>query len=352
METIRAGMRASSDSDSDVTDFSKPPLSDPADLNPNRRTQDWKFPSMAPPASADPEVSRFLFREERPDAASDLSGRPPLVHHPTDPLGLLPEPYDLMPPKPQDNRASVGSLIDLDEGLAMPELTRPSTANSDAVSVAGSDIGGANPFDLERHASLYQPAPLTAREPSIYVSDDSDFARLATSGAEDNNSVQAAVPDSVTPPNDHNLSGRGTAMHSRTSSYDDESYSANEHDSPEYLTMVRIGGGGGGGRGRTRAQSSASSTQHQQQQHRQHHTRPASAMDDGIGTGILDSNATPAAPAPPSARVMQGMASREQVRDEVMRLLACFSEQLGATNSYVSALPVRTGRRGSEAYAG
>ncbi|GJC92491.1 hypothetical protein ColKHC_01317 [Colletotrichum higginsianum] len=83
-------------------------------------------------------------------------------------------------------------------GLAdpMPELTRPSTANSDAASVSGSDIGMANPFDLERHASLYVPTTnrepsiyvpasnrepsiyVTAsnREPSIYVSDDSDFA--------------------------------------------------------------------------------------------------------------------------------------------------------------------------------
>ena len=73
------------------------------------------------------------------------------------------------------NRESVSSLIDLDMGLAdTPELTRPSTANSDAASMSGSEIGMANPFDLERHASLY--VPTTNREPSIYVSDNSDFA--------------------------------------------------------------------------------------------------------------------------------------------------------------------------------
>ncbi|KAL2255182.1 hypothetical protein VTK26DRAFT_3914 [Humicola hyalothermophila] len=56
--------------------------------------------------------------------------------------------------------------------------------------------------------------------------------------------------------------------------------------------------------------------------------------------------------APPSARVMQGVAGRDEVRDEVMRLLASFSEQLGVTNACVSALPVRTGRRGSEVGGG
>jgi hypothetical protein len=66
----------------------------------------------------------------------------------------------------------------------------------------------------------------------------------------------------------------------------------------------------------------------------------------GMGGGAL------AAVPPPSARVMHGAAGREQVREEVMRLLASFSEQLGATNLHVSALPVRSGRRGSEGYAG
>jgi hypothetical protein len=46
---------------------------------------------------------------------------------------------------------------------------------------------------------------------------------------------------------------------------------------------------------------------------------------------------------------MQGAAGREQVREEVMRLLASFSEQLAVTGGNVSALPVRKGRRGSEA---
>ena len=57
-------------------------------------------------------------------------------------------------------------------------------------------------------------------------------------------------------------------------------------------------------------------------------------------------------PVPPSVRVMQGAAGREQVREEVMRLLGSFGEQLGMTNGFVSGLQVRSGRRGGEGYAG
>lgn len=333
MATIRAGMRAPSDSDNEeATDYNKPPLSDPADLNLNRRTQEWKFPTMAaPPASANPEVFRFPFHEE----PSESNGRPPLIHHPTEPVGFLSEPYDLAPPPPQDNRASVGSLIDLDEGLAMPELTRPSTANSDVASVAGSDMGGANPFDLERHASLYQPGQLGIREPSIYISDDSDFARLAKAATDD---AQPTIPDFTT-------NGSQSTSHSRSTSFDDDNYSATDYDS-EYLSMgmstpLSITDRRSRARTRGRSQSGASVNSTTLQ-------HPRVAAMNGSG---MDNTETGGGVAPPSAKVMQGAAGREQVRDEVMRLLAGFSEQLGATNAYVSALPVRTARRGSEAYA-
>jgi hypothetical protein len=374
MATIRAGMRVPSGEVDEAADFSKPPLSGPADFNPNRRTQDWKFPSMVPPASANPEVFRFPINEE----GSDFT-RPPLIHHPTDPLNLSSEPYDSMRPKSPDNRASVGSLIDLDEGLVMPELTRPSTANSDAVSVTGSDIGGANPFDLERHASLYyQPPQLGIREPSIYVSDDSDFARMAKATTDDNNDnnnnsngqpmgMAADFGGGHLPHPNGRSSSRASTTHSRSTSYDEDSYSVNDYDSStEYLTMINNNSASSSmsitdrrsrqGRTRTRSQSNASVNSQLQ------HPRVA-AMNGGPGGMMMDYSPDAyggggggggggVPPAPPSARVMQGAASREMVRDEVMRLLASFSSQLGATNAYVSALPVRTGRRGSEAYAG
>lgn len=347
MQTIRAGLQAPSDSDfEEVTDFNKPPLSDPADLNPNRRTQDWKFPAMAPPASANPEMSRFPFHEERSDPIS----RPPVIHQPAESVGFLAEPYDIAPQPVQDNRASVGSLIDLDEGLVMLEPTRPSTANSDVASVTGSDIGGANPFDLERHASLYQPAQLGIREPSIYVSDDSDFARLGRANPDD---AQSGLADYTA------TNGRGgsqSVSHSRSTSYDDDNYSVNDYDSSEYLTMglstpMSITDRRSRARTRARSQSGASASSSTQLQHPRIAAMNGSGMDGGAEMGGGGGGGGGGVPAPPSARVMQGGAGREQVRDEVMRLLASFSEQLGVTGAHVSALPVRAGRRGSEAYA-
>ncbi|KAK1754843.1 Serine/threonine-protein kinase nak1 [Echria macrotheca] len=318
METIKAGLRAtSSDSEvDDVTDFNKPPLSDPADGN-RRATQDWKFPAMAPPASANPEMSRFPFHEERSGATPNSGPRPALFHHPTEPVSLQSQTYDLMPPASQDNRASVGSLIDLDESLAMPEYPRPSTANSDVGSITGSDIGGANPFDLERHASLYQPTQSMGREPSIYVSDDSDFARLAQ------------MPDEM-PPQRHQpgmsgdfFSGSNTLVsHGRTDSYGEDGFSgASDYADPEYLTM-------GGGR------QKASGSSLPQQRGLQQQSQPRTTM------------AMPPVPGPPSARVMQGLASREEVREDVMRLMASFLEHLNFADAHVSALPARSGPPG------
>ncbi|KAK3904618.1 hypothetical protein C8A05DRAFT_42328 [Staphylotrichum tortipilum] len=378
MATIRAGLRAPSEPDYDeVADYNRPPLSDPADVNPNRRTQDWKFPTMAAPASANPEMSRFPFHEERSDFS--ISARPPPIHHhPAESVGFLAEPYDLMPlPSSQDslslinNRASVGSLIDLDESLAMPEPPRPSTANSDVASVAGSDIGGANPFDLERHASFYQPNPqFGIREPSIYISDDSDFGRFnkpPTGGTPPNGGGGLGVvglggPDFGPGPN--GSGGSRSASHSRSTSYDDDNYSVGEYDSSEYLTMSSSIGIGGPStpmsitdrRSRARTRDRSTSNASVRSATLQHPRIAAmNGMDQGDarggGFGGNGGGGATGPVVPPSARVMQGAAGREQVRDEVMRLLASFGEQLGATNAFVSSLPVRSARRGSETYA-
>lgn len=97
MDTIRAnprGQEHNGDAVSALHDFSRPALSDPADINPNRRTQDWKFPSAAaPPASADPELSRFppsSYEIPRPLVTPGSSnGRPPLISYPTEPIGAF-----------------------------------------------------------------------------------------------------------------------------------------------------------------------------------------------------------------------------------------------------------------------
>ncbi|KAB8299166.1 hypothetical protein EYC80_001269 [Monilinia laxa] len=168
LDTIKAGRRAREEPDEDymttLPDFSRPALSDPAEINPNRRTQDWKFPAMVPPASADPEVSRFPSNYEvpKPVTTPGVGGRPALVHHPTEPLGEF--GGGLPPAEIHTGMARLSvreSLIDLD-------------MNSDAISIL-SDSGqppltssSANPFELEHHTSSYQPTT-HVREPSIYT---------------------------------------------------------------------------------------------------------------------------------------------------------------------------------------
>ncbi|KAE9579034.1 Serine/threonine-protein kinase nak1 [Colletotrichum fructicola] len=375
MNTIRAGApRVSVDYHmGDEPDFNKPPLSDPADLNPNRRTQDWKFPSMAPPASANPEMSRFPFNEDRsgPNSAS----RPQMFHHQTDPVpapnyggdltvprsnsqmnnrestGSLIDLDDLMVPQSnQNNRISTGSLIDLDMGLAdpTPELTRPSTANSDVASVSGSEMGLANPFDLERHASLYVPTsnrepsiyvpagdrepsiyvpagdrepslyiptsdrepsiyvPATNREPSIYVSDDSDFARSIPKdddlGLVDLNLAEPS--GTVRPANGQ----AGLRLNTH------QSFNSADYSDPEFLTPQQA------------AQP----------------VFPGIPRSTNRGSVPLP---LPPPPAPPSVEVMQGSASADAVKEELRRMAMSLGEHLSHANQYLSTLPVRKGGR-------
>jgi hypothetical protein len=181
MDTIKASRRGREEVEDDYSstlhDFSRPALSDPAETNNNRRTQDWKFPSMAPPASADPELSRFptSYEMPRPAVTPSSGGRPTLMHHSTEPLGAF--GGGLAGTAPPTERLSMReSLIDLDMSLPdpIPEFRRPSTANSDVGSTTSEQMNAGNPFELERHASLYQPIPAEGgvREPSIYVSDE------------------------------------------------------------------------------------------------------------------------------------------------------------------------------------
>ncbi|TAQ89694.1 hypothetical protein B7494_g1949 [Chlorociboria aeruginascens] len=179
MDTIKA-IRYDQDNgtgeySSNIHDFSRPTHSDPAE-NSNRRTQDWKFPSMIPPASADSELSRFPNNYDlpRPSMTPGSGGRPTLIHHPTEPVGAFGGGLSSM----QNNmpRLSVSdSLIDLDMSVPdpIPNYPRPSTADSDAGSVTSESASdatlSANPFEFERHASLYQPIQSNQREPSIYV---------------------------------------------------------------------------------------------------------------------------------------------------------------------------------------
>jgi hypothetical protein len=197
----------SRDEQSDIPtglDFSRPALSDPAD-NPNRRTQDWTFPSMVnPPASANPEVSRFPGPHEvlRPMVTPGSGARPALVHHPTEPISLPSISTSLMtfsPPSP-----SRTSMIDLDLCL-VPEESRPSTSDS----ANSQEVTSGNPFHYENHASLYANSPYNApplkeREPSLYIGEGShlgfsEFSDLSDveSGFTNGNGISSTLRESV-----------------------------------------------------------------------------------------------------------------------------------------------------------
>lgn len=318
MDTLRAGApRPSVDySMSEAQDFNKPPLSDPEMLNSNRRTQDWKFPTMAPPASANPEMSRFPFNEEHsaPSSAGKSS-----QHYTADSISNTqvynPERQLAVPRAVSQvaNRASASSLIDLDMSMPDPaDSARPSTAHSDVASVTGSEVGGANPFDLERHASVNMS--FATREPSIYVSEDSG------AGAGLNLTAQRQGRFS----RNHSLSDFSDGTDSRSQSLvrpslsRESSASARDSDAPfPFMSALRNGplparnGMPDRERGRTRWD-----------------TRP-----------IL-----PGAPAPPSERVMLGQAGMEEVKGEFRRLMMSFGEHLDLASERLGDLPMRTGR--------
>ncbi|KAI1436787.1 putative serine/threonine protein kinase [Xylaria sp. CBS 124048] len=146
-------------------------LNDPADFSNVRHAPDWSWPTSIPPASETAEFSDFNFDNDRPR----------LVHHNTEPIELPSRGYESEAPRASNDRMSISSLIDLDMSMpepSVPEMTRPSTSHSDIGSISGSEMSSTGPFDLERHTSVYAPLLIsTTREPSIYVSEDSEFAQ-------------------------------------------------------------------------------------------------------------------------------------------------------------------------------
>ncbi|PMD46103.1 kinase-like protein [Hyaloscypha variabilis F] len=168
LQTIKAEKRSPNGSTvnyaSALGDFTRPAHSDPEDNNSNRHTKDWKFPAMAPPASADPIHTHFTTTYELPESAirPSSSDRPTLIHRATEPISNGFEDT-LMPSRSVMNRMSMrDSLIDLD--MSMPD-TMPKFTTSE-------EMKSGNPFELERHVSLDQPIAGDGRRPPICVTED------------------------------------------------------------------------------------------------------------------------------------------------------------------------------------
>lgn len=365
MTTMRAGearggdSRASLDYDFIDSHYTQGPLSDPADFSANnRRTQDWKFPSMAaPPASANPEVFRFPFNNTppAPDSGGGGSGggRPALVHRPTEPVLPSAGFHDMAAGVHGhfDNRASVGSLIDLDMSFAdhpgLDGTTRPSTSHSDVGSMSGSEMGGAsggNPFELEKHASLYTMPPSSTREPSIYVSDGSEFS--FNGGRESITTVDERFSmhkrDASASSDQHSVNGGGrststTNNNARPYSLSDFADTEPESTTPPPQTALAIpqlqvstAVAGGFPSSRPPAQQS----QPQPQQQRRSLSRTSSAESTA---------GFPALPHAPAPQVLQGQADADAVKHELRRMAMSLSEHLNFANNYLSSLPIRRG---------
>ncbi|OPB42913.1 germinal center kinase [Trichoderma guizhouense] len=319
---------ASLDYDFDDASFVRGPMSDPIDLKDNRRTQDWKFPSMAAPVSADPQEFKFPFTNNLPPPDD---GRPALVHH-----AATEPPYqhtaslsELSQTASADHRASVGSLIDLDMSFAdsSTDFTRPSTSHSDVGSISGSEIGGGNPFELEKHASLYV-MNATNREPSIYISDDSEYAHVLTS-------IPDLSLDEESKHHDDSHINRepNTAVFNEGRPYSLSDFAdmdpelppepAPAPSTPQYAPSQYASS--------QREYSPRSRSPHSQSPPL---PRPRPAMRHFEAP-------LPPLPAAPMPNAMLGQASPEEVRSELRRLAMSLGDHLTYVNSYLSTLPVR-----------
>ncbi|KAK7416915.1 Serine/threonine-protein kinase PAK 5 [Neonectria magnoliae] len=179
-----------------------------------------------------------------------------------------------------DSRASALSLIDLDASLL--DGLRETSRPSTASSDAPSEMWH-TPFELERHASRPTSHPSTVREPSIYIK-DGDFST----------GIAVDVPEEPSQ----------TMLHSpRQINQQDPPSSDNEH-----AKLSRIPG------------------------------YSSNIRQDGLPALPL-----PPLPEPPSTGVLQGTGSREDVKDELLRLISGLKDHLGFTSQFLDTMPSRSG---------
>lgn len=294
VDTIKADRRLPTYSD-DEYDFKHPTTSDTSGKT-NRRTQDWKFPSMSE-GYANPHVNRFpdSYGSQRPEVTPAVGGRPALVHHPTEPISL-PTQSNLMPIASAPSSPKRFSLIDLD--LSLPEPSRPSTAGS----TTSQDMTSADPFQLERHASLYQPSLPSTREPSLYISDESALGLHLRPG----NTLQDLADVSDFSASD----AEGTYYGNRNGH---RSYKEQTRGTTGYVSSDQEGlldpHGSRSNQPQTRS------------------NRP------------FNMNHFPALPPPPSIAALSGTASSQEMTDELQRMLGGMTSQLEAFADVYKTLP-------------
>ncbi|KAI9736898.1 MAG: hypothetical protein M1818_005949 [Claussenomyces sp. TS43310] len=293
-DTIKPNTRTGSNMGDDaqettIQDFNRPALSDPSDVPNKRATQDWKFPVMAPPASANAEPFRFPPLQP-PSVTPGAGGRPTLHHHPTEPISVPTQSFSSPIPSTPSSPSRL-SLIDLD--MSIPEPSRPSTADS----TVSNDLLTSNPFHWERHASLNPElsSNMREREPSLYLSHDSEYASQVATG----NSLRDLIDQSDFSDND------GSADHygAEQTTTDDSTFADFDYS------------------------HQASASYHMQ--------NPSSIVGNGSRFPTLLS--------PPSAAALTGTATNEDMAAELQRMLTGLTGELSSFREVYEGMGPRRG---------
>ncbi|KAI0483173.1 kinase-like protein [Xylariaceae sp. FL0804] len=356
MGTIRPrpGPRASMDNNWSFSAAAEPsahtraPLSDPADLNNGRsHPPDWQWPTSIPPASANPEVSHFSF----PESGGGVSGggRPRLLHSETEPAGLPSLGYELQVPghnasssTSAADRMSMGSLIDLDMSMPEPDevpaadypYPRPSTSHSETGSVGtlGSDTGanGPGPFDLERHTSVYAPFQSTAREPSIYVSEHSGFARQLA-----RDTASSSPERGLNGEEDELEEELDEEQRQRQQEENEKENQQQFHPQPAQMPTTST------------TMTASAAADEGQFIRQQNGTATSSSRIPSAATATATATAPPLQlppVSPPSAHALEGRASSAEVAEEVRRLIGSLGDHLSVIGEQVAGMEPRRGR--------
>jgi hypothetical protein len=187
------------------------------------------------------------------------------------------------------------SLIDLDMSFPdiipeiIPDTTRPSTASSD-VGSESSERPTTNPFELERHASLYQSVPTIKDhgEPSLFVIEEPQVPPQIQNG----NTVREVADVSDFSASD--IEGPQDRSIDSLDQYDTPSFSDAEYNAMPPPPLPSSQGG----------------------------LRPTDHP--------YTFSHFPDLPAPPSARALSGLATNEEMADEFTRMLGSMVDQLSA----------------------
>lgn len=285
-------------------------LSDPADTNLNRRTQDWKFPFMTSPAT--PKRQSILRESNRYPLYGDAS-----LLQASSPIALKsPSEAILSTSAPTNdsffsNRLTVGSLINFD--VSFPDLDnlsigyRPTTSLSKVESMestmaSSSSESSETLFELERHIS-FDTSSVKIRDPSFDAGDDLSFGTSPSSSSTSSSSSS-----------------------SKQTSYLPELYFQNSFSSLlshftdtdlEFFNVFRS----------SDLQADYQPIGHHDQKH------------ISIARPYLELPLDP--PDAPSAHIMEGHANNEEVKNELRRLARSLSNHLSYANSYITSLPAR-----------